>query len=181
MKRKNFCPPTESSESKASAHFIHGSWRDSPLFIYDRTWVFCATIRCATHAALCAWAGRGRSRISRRIRTGRFRPESGSGRSHGNKHVHHQTEIPNITKTVYYYGATHTYRNHIAEKTGLPTRRRTIAKRHAILDFQAGKDVGLGLFGRDGASNTRFAASFASPEFTAKSERRHLCATAHRI
>ncbi|HEV2562576.1 MAG TPA: hypothetical protein VGT78_10580 [Rhizomicrobium sp.] len=84
------------------------------------------------------------------------------GRSANKRHVHQQTNPNNVVK--YYYTSNITY-------TGGPPRRQkqtnvvkpqaakfadTLARdsdRHLILDFQAGKDVGLGMFGGQGGSS----------------------------
>ena len=92
------------------------------------------------------------------------------GRSHGNKHVHHQTAIPTITKTacIVYYSVAYcvSYQNQIPAQKVADTKAHH-SESHTILDFQAGKDVGLGLLGRDGTSN--ISAGVRIAQFTAKS------------
>ncbi|HUJ02195.1 MAG TPA: Lpg1974 family pore-forming outer membrane protein [Rhizomicrobium sp.] len=78
------------------------------------------------------------------------------GRSAARRNVHQQTNPPNFTK--YYYNSygtaliptPHRHENKVVsiaqnEKFADTTARTSL--RHMILDFQAGKDVGLGLFG----------------------------------
>ena len=60
------------------------------------------------------------------------------GRANNNKHIHHQSAYPLgsfLTHTVAFADIKSSYDEH-----------------HATLDFSAGKDVGLGKFGRDGSS-----------------------------
>jgi|HubBroStandDraft_2_1064218.scaffolds.fasta_scaffold04250_4 iron complex outermembrane receptor protein len=96
-----------------------------------------------------------------------FQPESSDwvfsaaariGRSSNFKHVDHQTNRthhsaiyspPDIT-TIEKFADTQVHRR----------------ESHAILDFAVGKDVGLGLFGRDGSSTLNFGVRFA--QFAAK-------------
>jgi iron complex outermembrane recepter protein len=99
------------------------------------------------------------------------------GRSSNNRHVRQQTNPPPFVK--YYYTSAPLY-------TGAPSVRRkgthviqpeaakfadTFAQnseRHFILDFQAGKDVGLGMFGsKDGSSVVSLGVRFA--QFSSKS------------
>ena len=75
------------------------------------------------------------------------------GRSHSKKHTHYQ----NTTS----YPAQHKYASAFSD---------TLTKsseRHLIADFSAGKDIGLGLFGKNGSSTVSAGVRFAS--FTAKS------------
>ncbi len=62
------------------------------------------------------------------------------GRSNGNKHVHNQTYTPPAI------GPHALYISRFADTKALEN------ESHFILDFAAGKDVGLGMFGNDGTS-----------------------------
>ena len=104
-----------------------------------------------------------------------FRPEDSDwsfsagiryGRSHANRHVHAQTTIPQTTKSVcitpQYCLSYHNFHlfNKVADTKALHS------ERHAVLDFQASKDIGLGLLGRDGASS--ISAGVRIAQFTEK-------------
>jgi hypothetical protein len=86
------------------------------------------------------------------------------GRSNGNKHRHQQVALktrfkplPQTLPTYYFVKV-----GNIASDSKTQER-----ESHAILDFQAGKDVGLGLIGRGGTSILGMGVRFA--EFTSKS------------
>jgi len=67
------------------------------------------------------------------------------GRSNGDKTVHQQTLFPSVQLGL--------PSNHIPPRDdGYATSKIRINESHAIADFQAGKDVGLGMFGRDSTS-----------------------------
>jgi iron complex outermembrane recepter protein len=92
------------------------------------------------------------------------------GRSGNFRHVHHQTYNEFVTK--YKYGAPPTHSGHPPLPSGMHatdafadthTRR---SETHAILDFQAGKDVGLGLFGSNASSTVSVGVRIA--QFTSK-------------
>jgi len=99
------------------------------------------------------------------------------GRSSRNRHVHQQTQPQSFTK--YYYNSYASYAGqppgrHKHKNVRIPQNAKfadTLAQnseRHFVLDFQAGKDVGLGMFGgRDGSSVVSLGVRFA--QFTSKS------------
>ena len=84
------------------------------------------------------------------------------GRSHSNRHIHHQSAAPTAVFTFYfaYYHTNYQITNKFARQMFADTRMR-FDESHAVLDFQAGKDVGLGLFGRDGTSTLNAGVRFA--------------------
>ena len=69
------------------------------------------------------------------------------GRSHSKRHINHQTQVPPYHLTI---GSSH------ATRTKYPAPFADVKSNnhesHTILDFGAGKDVGLGMFGRGGSS-----------------------------
>ena len=80
------------------------------------------------------------------------------GRANGNKHVHEQTAGIHPPPSAVVYGVT--------AFDPLPVKNfsETTAKQsesHTVLDFQAGKDVGLGLFGRNSVSTVNFGVRYA--------------------
>jgi len=88
------------------------------------------------------------------------------GRSNNNKHIHQQTNV------------TYQYDNPFASFPGqAPIKYKTSqqfsdikaknSESHAVIDFQAGRDVGLGLFGRGSSSTIGFGVRMA--DFAAKS------------
>lgn len=95
------------------------------------------------------------------------------GRSNSARHVHHETQPgpmqqyrPPISIPPYIYLPSQHY-------TFTPYTRRFVEatakhnETHAVLDFQVGRDVGIGLFGKDGSSILNFGVRLA--QFTAKS------------
>jgi len=84
------------------------------------------------------------------------------GRSAAKRHVHQQT---NAQPAVVYVG-THRYAKYPWAKRFSDTNAET-SEHHLILDFQAGKDVGLGLFGGSGSSIVNLGVRFA--QFSAMS------------
>jgi len=70
------------------------------------------------------------------------------GRSNGKKHVHHQTSITH-PPLVFFGHVLHSAPATLADFADAKTRQN---ESHSILDFQVGKDVGLGLFGHEGMS-----------------------------
>jgi hypothetical protein len=106
-----------------------------------------------------------------------FQPEdsdwvfSGSiriGRANGKNHIHHESKVgPWYHHTVTYYGKGNAY-------FFTPTFQNTsdmasnFSRSHLIVDFQAGKDVGLGLFGRESSSNIAMGVRFA--QFASKAD-----------
>jgi hypothetical protein len=80
------------------------------------------------------------------------------GRANGSKRVHQQTAgiHPPPSAAVYGYAAFET----LAVKNFSDTRAKH-SESHAVLDFQVGKDVGLGIFGRSGTSTINAGVRFA--------------------
>jgi len=74
------------------------------------------------------------------------------GRAVSKKHAHQEIYVPRTYVTHAPLNQTHitVYLTGIAQKFADTRVRNT--ESHSILDFQAGKDVGLGLFGKDGSS-----------------------------
>jgi len=86
------------------------------------------------------------------------------GRSHKNRHVHHQMSgIPPHYYLTYsgFIQASRLYASPFADARTLYN------EHHAILDFSAGRDVGLGMLGHDGIS--RISAGVRIAQFTARS------------
>ncbi|HEV2563011.1 MAG TPA: hypothetical protein VGT78_12805 [Rhizomicrobium sp.] len=90
------------------------------------------------------------------------------GRSSTHKNVHQQTKPGNIYKYRYYYGRLHKLTGFPAVARFADTNAQT-SEKHVILDFQAGKDLGLGMFGStQGSSTLNFGVRFA--QFRSKSD-----------
>lgn len=85
------------------------------------------------------------------------------GRSHRNRHVHHQTTVPPIHFTFYGYDYTAPVTYDLLADTHVHNR-----EQHAIIDFAAGRDFGIGLFGGQGVSILDFGVRFA--QFSSKSD-----------
>lgn len=89
------------------------------------------------------------------------------GHAHGANHKHHQTNFP--VKIPLYEG---THFLGTASIPGLAPRfaevQSNVFENHTILDFQAGKDVGLGMFGADGKSVFGFGIRFAQSGSSSK-------------
>lgn len=95
-----------------------------------------------------------------------FQPEDSSwvfsagiryGRSSSTQHLHRQTAgLPTVHFT--FFGKYHTFKPSRVIFADAPT---TAHEKHAILDFQAGKDLGLGLFGGHGQSTLSAGVRFA--------------------
>jgi hypothetical protein len=84
------------------------------------------------------------------------------GRSQSKKHIHHQT----ANKTAYftfYFAYYHANQQLTAVLPSQPhvDSRTLFRESHTVLDFQAGRDVGLGLFGRNGSSTISGGVRFA--------------------
>jgi hypothetical protein len=80
------------------------------------------------------------------------------GRSNGNKHVHEQTAGIHAPPSALVYGQT------AFDPLAVKNFSETTAKQsenHTVLDFQAGKDVGLGIFGRNSVSTVNFGVRYA--------------------
>jgi len=80
------------------------------------------------------------------------------GRSHSKRHLHHQSLGHVVPLGLYYF----TSSGQRVFPSGYSTHLATVAfvdvnapseEHHLVLDFKAGKDVGIGLFGHDGTSN----------------------------
>jgi len=84
------------------------------------------------------------------------------GRSNGNRSFHQQ---PNGQYTRFPFGSK--YLTKTAAAPYAETRSKN-AESHLVVDFQAGKDVGLGLFGRDSTSVVNFGLRFA--QFSQRSD-----------
>ncbi len=69
------------------------------------------------------------------------------GRSQTNRHVHNQTAFPPFILSS--NGATRTFRLRAAPFADTKT---NVEESHAVLDFSAGRDVGVGMFGQNGSS-----------------------------
>lgn len=84
------------------------------------------------------------------------------GRSHSKRHIHHQTQVPPYHFTSGSYHITRTkYAAPFADTKS------DFHESHTILDFSAGKDVGLGMLGRDGSSTLNVGVRFAQFSDTA--------------
>jgi hypothetical protein len=78
------------------------------------------------------------------------------GRSHARRHVHNQSAPPSIQVTFYSYHSTfHKYGAAFSDIRSLNN------TSHTVLDFNAGRDVGLGIFGRGGQSTISGGVRFA--------------------
>ena len=89
------------------------------------------------------------------------------GRANGSKHLHQQTSTRQRAYAFYigstrltYYGIPPQY----ATKTRFSDGQSEYNEKHAILDFSAGKDVGLGMFGHGGSSVVSLGVRFAQFE-----------------
>jgi len=107
-----------------------------------------------------------------------FQPEDSSwnfsagiryGRSHSKRHTHKQIGHPTFQYTHYTKFVTPSYhytntsvRNILIPTAALADTEARSSERHLILDFTAGKDVGLGLFGRNSSSTVNAGVRFAS-------------------
>ncbi len=95
-----------------------------------------------------------------------FRPENSDwqfsagiryGRSHTNRHAHHQSVLP----LTYYVSSLGVSFHYPAFGSAFADTKAPIEEKHAILDFSAGKDIGLGIFGHDGTSTLSAGVRFA--------------------
>jgi len=82
------------------------------------------------------------------------------GRSHTRRHVHHQTAVPPTHWTVFGYPYTKYFDDQKLADTRLLSN-----ESHTVLDFQAGKDIGIGIFGHGGTSTV--SAGLRMAEFSA--------------
>ncbi len=78
------------------------------------------------------------------------------GRSHSKRHIHQQTQVPPYV--ISFYGSTYTFTKYPAPFADTKSDNR---ESHLVLDFSVGKDVGLGMFGRDGLSTLNVGVRFA--------------------
>ncbi len=81
------------------------------------------------------------------------------GRSNNATHTHHQTY--KLMYVGYKYGAPYPANEHPRAIDKFADTHASRRESHAILDFQAGKDVGLGMFGNGGSSVVSFGVRFA--------------------
>jgi hypothetical protein len=104
-----------------------------------------------------------------------FRPEDSDwvfsagiryGRSHAKRHLHHQTSLAPLHFTYSVFGYSY-QRTHVFANKPFADSRLLSDESHTVLDFQAGKDVGLGMFGRAGSSTISVGVRFA--QFSTKS------------
>jgi hypothetical protein len=121
----------------------------------------------AQKPAIYTYGGEGKITLAPSNSSWQFSAAVRYGRSNNNKHVHQQTGL--ISR---YYNALHhnlpalpTYTTKTSQRF-LDVRSKN-SETHAIADFQAGRDVGLGLFGRDSSSVASFGVRVA--DFSSKS------------
>lgn len=82
------------------------------------------------------------------------------GRAHARRHAHNQTAVAPVIFHYSYAG----YTGHATKYFGnepFADARVLINQSHAVLDFEAGKDVGLGIFGRESSSVVSAGVRFA--------------------
>ncbi|HVU19466.1 MAG TPA: Lpg1974 family pore-forming outer membrane protein [Rhizomicrobium sp.] len=82
------------------------------------------------------------------------------GRAHARRHAHNQTAVAPVIFHYSYAG----YTGHATKYFGnepFADSRVLINQSHAVLDFEAGKDVGLGIFGRESSSVVSAGVRFA--------------------
>lgn len=87
------------------------------------------------------------------------------GRSHATRHKHNESQVPPAHYSIPAFGSSG-YKYFRSDKLA-DTLTHQI-EQHLVVDFQAGKDVGLGLFGRHGTSTISAGIRYAA--FTAKSD-----------
>lgn len=73
------------------------------------------------------------------------------GRSNTNRHLHHQTNFPSTTKVFCYSSTCYNIYNQFYQEKFSDIRVMS-REQHFVLDFSAGRDVGLGMLGRNGSS-----------------------------
>jgi hypothetical protein len=83
------------------------------------------------------------------------------GRSNTKRHVHHQSKAPPITFSFSYYGNTYQYTKYPSSQM-LADAQADYSEQHVVVDFSAGRDVGIGMFGRNGTSVISGGVRFAS-------------------
>src|SRR6185437_13109771 len=87
------------------------------------------------------------------------------GRSNAARHKHRQISAAPVPYDVTFtlFGYPHRYEgSKYLSSAALADVNTTISQSHVVLDFQAGKDVGLGLFGRNASSTINAGVRFAS-------------------
>ena len=84
------------------------------------------------------------------------------GRSRRNTHHHHQT-ANQPAEITFYFAYYHRYSHFQTTFVSVPfaDTKAPFSEKHMVLDFQAGKDVGLGLFGNSGTSTLSAGVRFA--------------------
>ena len=88
------------------------------------------------------------------------------GRSRTKRHVHQQSSVPSLVFPYTFYGNHYTRTKEFVVEPFADTKL-LASESHLMLDFMAGKDIGLGSFGRSGKSNISIGVRFA--QFSEKS------------
>ena len=88
------------------------------------------------------------------------------GRSNADNHLHHQT--PAVGQGRLYYGSDVITTNFVSTRFVFGDGQATLGATHLVLDFQAGRDIGVGLFG--GGSSSVVSAGVRFAQFTASSD-----------
>ncbi len=83
------------------------------------------------------------------------------GRSHAKRHAHNQLGVPPVPWNLTYAGNVYPYTKYISTAK-LADAQTEYSEQHFIVDFSAGRDVGIGRFGRDGSSTLGAGVRFAS-------------------
>lgn len=83
------------------------------------------------------------------------------GRSNAKRHTHHQSKAPQITFSFTYYGNTYQYTKYPSSQV-MADAQTAYSEQHFVVDFSAGRDVGIGMFGRSGLSVISGGVRFAS-------------------
>lgn len=87
------------------------------------------------------------------------------GRSHAARHLHHQSPVGDLGAI--YIGSFVITKDFTPGNFAYGDAQTSLSESHSILDFQAGKDVGLGMFGAHGSSTVSAGVRFA--QFTSGS------------
>lgn len=88
------------------------------------------------------------------------------GRAHGRKTIHEQKAVPDVQVSLFSPFAGGYKLVTATQASGYNVAGASNSETHAIVDFMAGKDVGLGLFGRDSTSTASFGVRFAQMKST---------------
>ncbi|HEY5237753.1 MAG TPA: hypothetical protein VIJ62_05180 [Rhizomicrobium sp.] len=88
------------------------------------------------------------------------------GRSSTTRHSHHETPVGGLGPV--YVGAVYITKNLVPANFAYGDAQTRLSESHLVLDFQAGKDVGLGMFGTHGSSTVSAGIRFA--QFSSGSE-----------